>query len=385
MTPTEVMAPKTVLFFSFGYPPHDGGISRLCAELVMGLQRRGVGIRVLSQNRDGAGSCIPPARVERVTMRRPWRELAAFRELRRTGPNAAVICGIWYPEGLLATLAGVRSVVILAHGLELRPTRQRWRRGPWRRLMQLVLRRARLVVANSKYTAELVRRSADGTRVTALPLGVDHHRFCPGDRHSARRRFGVAEDKDVIVSVSRIHWYKGHRLVLRALAATPDVTRDRLLYLVAGQGPDLEPLQQEADALGLNGAVRFLGYVPEEDLSALYCSADLFVLCTREDHDHSEVEGFGLAFLEAQACGVPVVGTRTGGIPDAIEEGRGGWLIEQDDVEALTAILCRLVNSPGNFRLMGLIARQRVESECTWDHYVDSFVERLGIQGVSIC
>ena len=114
----------------------------------------------------------------------------------------------------------------------------------------------------------------------------------------------------------------------------------------------------------------------------LYRSANLFVLGTREDPDQPDVEGFGLALLEAQACGIPVVGTRTGGILDAVAEGHGGWLIDQDDVGALAAILARLVDDPEEFRQMGRAARQRVERECTWGHYMDRLIETLEIKGV---
>jgi phosphatidylinositol alpha-1,6-mannosyltransferase len=379
--PREV---ASVLFFSFDYPPLDGGISRLSAELVTGLQREGVEIRVLSQYRNEMRSCMPPAPEDRVTMRRPLRELAALWKLRHWCYGKVVICGVWYPEGLLATLAGVRPIVILAHGFELWPRPQLWRRGAWRWLMQRVLGRSRIVVANSRYTADLVRTRAPGANVAAVPLGVDHRRFCPGDRQAARRRLGVPGDKRVIVTVSRIESYKGHSLVFRALAAMPEDIRANLIYLIAGQGRDMEPLAQAADTLGLADVVRWLGYVPEVDLPDLYRSADLFLLCTRENRGQAEVEGFGLAFLEAQACGIPVVGTRTGGIPDAVQEGRGGWLIEQDDAGALAAILAYLVEVPAEFERMGRIARQRVEEECTWDHYIDRFIQVLRVRGVSI-
>jgi phosphatidyl-myo-inositol dimannoside synthase len=121
------------------------------------------------------------------------------------------------------------------------------------------------------------------------------------------------------------------------------------------------------------------------DLPQLYQSADLLALCTREDPNQPDVEGFGLAFLEAQACGIPVVGTRSGGIPEAIKEGQGGWLIDQDDVGALAELLGYLVEAPGEFERMGRIARERVEKECTWDHYIDHLIRTLGQHGISTC
>lgn len=370
-------APTRIDLFSFNYPPADGGISRLCAELVCGLGRKGVEIQVLSQRERKPGSDVPDVAEERVTARRPWRELAAVRALSRRGPRRAVVCGRWYPEGLLAMLAGARPLVILAHGLELRPTREQWRRGAWRRLRRLVLGRADLVVANSRYTARLVSEAAPGARVEALLLGVDHRRFSPGDRPSARRRLAVPEDKRVVLTVSRILEHKGHRTVLRALAALPEDDRTQLVYLIAGRGRDMDALRQEAEAQGLGEVVRWLGYVAEADLPDLYRSADLFVLCTREDPGRSEVEGFGLALLEAQACGTPVVGSRTGGIPDAVLEGTGGWLVDQDDVAAIAATLARLVRRPEDFRAMGSAARRRVEDEGTWDQYADRFLASL--------
>jgi phosphatidyl-myo-inositol dimannoside synthase len=373
-----------VLLFCFNYPPHDGGVARLCAELVTGLQRKGVAVEVLSQQRDQPGSEVPDAPEQRVTMRRPRRELQALHNLRKSARGRTVICGIWYPEALLARLAGVRRIVVLAHGLELRPTRSRWRRRLWPWLLRGVMRHAALVVANSRYTAALVERGAPGAPVTALPLGVDPRRFYPGDRAAARRRLRIPDQKRVVLTVARVVAHKGHRLVLRALAALPAARRGDFVYLVAGRGRDMPALQQEVARLGLDDVVRWLGFVPETDLPDLYRSADLFALCTREQPDEPDVEGFGLAFLEAQACGTPVVGTRTGGIADAVQHGRGGWLIDQDDVQALQEILSSLADNPEDLREMGRIARQRVESECTWDHYIEQFMAELANRGIAL-
>ena len=167
-----------------------------------------------------------------------------------------------------------------------------------------------------------------------------------------------------------------------ALASLPEVMRERCLYLIAGEGSARPWLEQEAKRLQIDGIVRWLGYVPEEDLPDLYRAADLFVLCTRESRQRAEVEGFGLVFLESQACGVPVVGTRCGGIPSAIKENQSGWLIEQDDVARLAELVLRLVESPKPFIEMGLTARRYVEADCTWDHYFDQLMGILNARGI---
>lgn len=353
--------------FSFDYPPNDGGIARLCAEIA-----KGRAASVLSQQIPPGSAApeidalVPTTRVRRA---RPWRELAAYRRLRRLPPDTVCLSGIWYPEGLVATLARVRPHVILAHGAELFPPAQPWRRGVWRWLRRRVLESAGLVVANSHYTAEMVRALAPAARVVAIPLAVDHERFSPADRASARQKWGIGDHR-VVCSVSRIHAYKGYETVLKALAALAPHERAQITYLIAGKGPDMEALQRRARELGVDQQVRWLGFVPDDDLPDLYRAADLFVLATQERPGEQSVEGFGLVFLEAQACGTPVVGTRTGGIPDAVTDGDGGWLIEQDDVSALAGIFSRLVADPVAFSEMGEQARQRVEREFTWEHYL---------------
>ena len=311
------------------------------------------------------------------------RECAAFVHLRRRSDVGLVTCGSWYPEGLLALTAGVRPLVVLAHGSELLPTRSAWRRGVWSMLRRSVCEGADLVVANSEYTRRLVIRSAPRAKVAAVPLGVDHKRFTPVGRERAREKF-VLPGKLLISSVSRLRAYKGHIAVFQALAALPLRVRERFVYLVAGEGPDEQALRARAEKLGVAPSVRWLGFLREDELPDLYRASDLFVLCTRETTERQDVEGFGLVFLEAQACGTPVVGTRTGGIPDAVKEGDGGWLIAQDDVAALGGILAALADDPLPFRAAGRAARERVERECTWDHYMGRFLAALAAQGIRI-
>jgi phosphatidylinositol alpha-1,6-mannosyltransferase len=186
--------------------------------------------------------------------------------------------------------------------------------------------------------------------------------------------------------VSRIHAFKGHDVVLRALADLPEHERAQFIYLVAGTGtgPHLPALKEQARILGIDQQVRWLGFVPEADLPDLYRASDVFVLMTREQQDQRSVEGFGLVFLEAQACGTPAIGSRTGGIPDAIDDGNGGWLIEQDDVRSLSALLRQLINDPESFKTMGDLARQRVEREFTWGHYLQRFKETLSTASIEM-
>jgi phosphatidyl-myo-inositol dimannoside synthase len=356
------------VLFSFEYP-QLGGISRMMVEIARGFRHDGGSLQVLTQ--EGAPSNPQDGVTEnKVSAVRPRREWQALRRLRRLSPNAGVLSAIWYPEGLLTWLSGRRPHVVMAHGLELMPSMQAWRRIPWRWLLKRVLTSADLVVANSHYTAGLVRSVAPAARVECILLGVDAKRFCPAENRAAvKDELGLA-GKTVLCSVARLAAYKGIDVALRALALLDEDERNALVYVVVGKGTELPVLQKLAQELGVASLVRWCGFVADHDLPRYYQAADVFVLCTRQSEERQSVEGFGLVFLEAQACGTPVVGTRTGGIPDAIREGEGGWLIPQDDVAALTSIFRRLRQNPENFRREGERARRRVLREATWEHYI---------------
>jgi phosphatidylinositol alpha-1,6-mannosyltransferase len=359
--------------FAFEYPPCGGGISRLCGEIARLYDAQGVTPTIVTQKFAHLSSGAPVPSV-RVDGRRPIREWKAFRTLRALKSTAPVLCGIWYPEGLIAALAGKRPLVILAHGAELMPSLHAHRRGFWTRLQRWVLERADLVIANSRFTAELVTSEAPRARVVAIPLGVDEQRFRPGGGADLRARLNL-EGKRVVTTVARLYAYKGHETVFRAIGELSADEREKLVYLVAGTGPYEAELRSMAAELRVDDCVRWLGFVAEEQLPELYAATDLFALCTRDSVDDRGVEGFGLAFLEAQSCGVPVVGTATGGIRDAVRDGEGGWLIGQDDFKTLSGLLRKLVNEIALFQLEGERARSRVERECTWEHYGNKLIE----------
>jgi phosphatidylinositol alpha-1,6-mannosyltransferase len=370
-----------LLLFAFEYPPVSGGIARLCAEIGSGLARNQVNGRVLTQD------CpLPVHRAGlpevRVNSKRPVREWRAFQWLRKQGRKTAIVCGVWYPEGLIAYLAGIRPLVILVHGAELLPTVDRWRRPLWKVLQRRVLESASLVIANSEYTNQLVSTVAPNARVETIPLAVDPQRFAPTDRDAAREKYRVT-GKRVLCTVARMYPYKGHDVVLRAIASLAADQRERLVYMIVGKGPHEPELRNLAAELGVESNVRWLGFVAEDYLPEVYSASDLFVLCTRAAPEERSVEGFGLVFLEAQSCGTPVVGTRTGGIPAAIQDGEGGWLIEQDDQEALADIIRALVHSPELFRAAGAQARQRILRKHTWAQYMQRFSSALQRAGIS--
>jgi phosphatidylinositol alpha-1,6-mannosyltransferase len=258
----------------------------------------------------------------------------------------------------LRRLAGIPYVLYL-HGGEMAPY-MRWRvvRGVAGR----VVAEADVVVMNSAYTRE--RFAAMGMthpRVEVAPPGVDTGRFRPDrDGASVRRRYGL-DGSRVLLTVGRLVERKGHDTVIRALGRVGRVAGP-VRYLIAGTGPEESRLRRLAGDLGCADHVIFAGRVPDEDLPDFYAACDVFVMPSRELAERDGVEGFGIVFLEAGACGKPVVGGRSGGIGDAVLDGTTGVLVDPLDEDALVSALTRLLLDPGEAARLGTAGRRYAAS-----------------------
>jgi len=179
------------------------------------------------------------------------------------------------------------------------------------------------IIGVSDHTREQLRDlyRFDADDLTTVPPGIDADRFQPTDEvHPA-----IDTDRESILVLSRLDPRKGIDKAIRAFA---QLEREDAELLIAGTGRLEESLRELAAALGVSDGVRFLGFVPDEELPELYSSVDLFVL-------PSEYEGFGIVFMEAMACETPVVGTEVGGIPTAVDAGETGYLVPKDGISEL--------------------------------------------------
>lgn len=184
-----------------------------------------------------------------------------------------------------------------------RPLRRRLNAAARRRLEREMLAAAEDVITLSEFMRDELRRVyAIDADVTVVPGGVDADRYSPSAGRSRRLTGG----DPAFLTVRRLAERMGLDLLLSAFASVIERRPEARLY-VAGDGPLRDRLERTAIDLGVDDEVTFLGYVPDSELPAVYASSDLFVLPT------AELEGFGLATLEALASGTPVVGTPVGG------------------------------------------------------------------------
>jgi len=355
---------RTLLILSYDFPPSTGGIARLCSEIAQGMVDYYNKVVVLTVGEESASSKVT-YEIVRFAGIRPWIDLKIIKYLRKleNKDNIDLICGLWYPDGLLAILGGFSKCTVLAHGAELRPGNSWFRKIIWLPVLgKWVLGRVNNVVSNSAYTAKLALALNNTAKVQALPLAVDHNRFFPN-----KKRQG--DDKFVIITVARILKFKGHDTILNALELLPSNFQEKIIWRIAGTGPYAKQFECHVANSTFLGKIEFHGFVSDSELPRFYNQADLFVLVTEETESSNQVEGFGMVFLEAQASGVPVIGSRTGGIPDAIKEGNGGYLVRQKDPNALSECIFEFINSPEKCLKQSNLARERVIHDATFNSY----------------
>jgi phosphatidyl-myo-inositol dimannoside synthase len=273
------------------------------------------------------------------------------------------------PEGLAAgivsRLTGV-PYVVYTHGEELTVTAAdpAYRHHFGR--LRAVYDGAAAVIANSDFTRdELIRFGVGRDRIVRISPGVDPSIFRPVPKDpDLVRRYGL-DGKTVLLSVGRLQRRKGHDFVLQALpevlAAYPD-----LVYVIVSDGEERTYLESLARELRIDDSVRFVGEVGFDALPRWYNTCDVFVMANRR-MANGDVEGFGIAFLEAGACAKPVIAGESGGTADAVKHGETGLRIDASDPKNIRDVILKLVGDPVLARRLGENARRNVEMEHGWD------------------
>lgn len=376
----------SLIFLADDFPPAIGGIQTYAAELARAVAEAGEEVCVVARAQPDSApvDAALPCRVLRVNTDGGY--LAAALSLAAGAQRAAaelssplrcLVCTKWSPEGPAAIWAARglgRPFVLLGHGGEFSHVRGQLIK--WL-VQRIVLRRAALCLANSSYTADLFRRARVNQRRVAVIHGGVHperYRAQPQAIERLRARLGLA-GRPVILTVARLVPRKGHAHVLRAL---PQVLRavPEAAYLVVGDGPLAGELQQLSRQLGISESVIFAGSVPDDAIAACYGCCDVFTMPSVPVPGEL-AEGLGLTFLEAAAAGKPSVGTRFGGIPDAIVDGETGLLVEPGDDTALAQALVRLLVDRDEAQRMGQAGRERVEAQFTWGHVAQRFLQQV--------
>jgi phosphatidyl-myo-inositol dimannoside synthase len=357
--------PRTLLITN-DFPPRVGGIQRMLGSLVHALPPDA--ISVMAPDWEGAephdGSV--PYRIFREPRAFMW-PTAVFRErvlhtIEETKAEV-VVFGAASPLALLgpSVAAAGTPYVVIAHGVEywlsLLPGSHA--------LMRRATSRAARVTACSTFVARTVRTAVPpNVPVSVLPPGADVERFNPSlPTDDVRLRHGIG-GRPLVVCVSRLVMRKGQDVLIRSMAGVQRRVPDAAL-LIVGSGPYEHSLRRLAERAPRD-SVFFAGEVSEADLPRYYAVGDVFAMPCRNRLAGLEVEGWGAVFVEAAACGKPVVAGDSGGAREALVDGETGLLVEGSDVGAVTGAIGDLLADPALARRMGAAGRTRVERELSW-------------------
>ena len=252
-----------------------------------------------------------------------------------------------------------------------------------RQMVLSSLKGADLIFVNSRYTGHNVRKlKIRSEKISILNPGVNIRQFHPDvDVSDLIQRYNLA-DKKILLTVSRLVPKKNHVAVLRAL---PDVLTKvpNAMYLVIGNGPERNNLQLLCGKLDLSDHIIFLPHTTGQDLVKLYNICDLYIMVSKTAQTEKltgppiDVESFGISFVEAGACGKPVIGGSSGGIADAVVDGETGLLVDPEDEEAIAEVIIRLLTDEVLARRLGDNGRRRVVEQFSWEKVASRFDDKL--------
>ncbi len=267
-----------------------------------------------------------------------------------------LVAGGWLASA--CRLLGLRTVIYV-HGEEISTVDGY---DPDRHRRRACLHNADAVVTVSRFTQDMLvgMMGVLPAKITLIPNGVDLTRFAPRPRREdLMARYQLAGHR-VLLTVGRLSARKGMDRVIDSL---PALLRDMpdLIYLLVGDGSIRADLQARAEALGVRHAVVFAGAVSGGELADHYALADVFIMANRTMPD-GDTEGFGIVFLEANACGIPVIAGSAGGSVDAVTDGVNGLLVDGANPHSIVAGVTRLFADSdlrARLRTQGLAAAAR--------------------------
>ena len=323
--------------------------------------KRNFGVEVI---RDKSKVLLPTFRVGRDV-----RSIVSERNIE------GVFFGAAAPLALLAQgvrKAGAQKIVALTHGHEV------W----WAKLwpFKIALRRIASGVDYLTYLGQFTRdeigaalKESDRAKLVHIAPGIDTDHFAP--QHSAselRASLGLSQKK-VIVSVGRLVHRKGQDILIDALPAIARAIPDVHLLFV-GEGPYRAELDKRIKRLGVSDRVTFIGRVQYAELPNYLCVGDIFAMPSRSRLGGLEVEGLGIVYLEASACGLAVIGGTSGGAPDAVLQGQTGFSVDGTSSSEIAAAAINLLSDPNLAKHLGENGRNWIVDQWRWEIWATKFI-----------
>jgi len=380
----ELAVSDKTLFVTNDFGPRAGGIETFIIGLIERLPKSSIIVYTSAQDdsdaydadwlsnfgveviRDKSKILLPTPRVNREVAR-----IVRERSIKTIAFGAAAPLG-WMSSTLRR--AGAQRIVALTHGHEV------W----WAKVFpfNLIMRRIGSTTDSLTYLGEFTRSAISKALTTQsaaamqkIAPGIDIEHFRAVDATALRQSLGLT-NKKVIVSVGRLVHRKGQDFLIESMPQILKQVPDAHLLLV-GQGPYREHLEKLVNKHSLRNSVSFIGRIQYKDLPGYICMGDIFAMPSRSRFAGLEVEGLGIVYLEASACGLPVIAGASGGAPDAVIEGVTGFVVDGTKTEQIAKRAIQLLLDEKLRISMGSAGRAWIEKEWRWQIWVGKFSELL--------
>ncbi len=374
-------ATEKILCITNDFGPRAGGIETFIIGLIERLPQGSVIVYTSSQAESPAFDAgwrenfgVEVIRDKAKILLPTWRVSRNVRRVIAQRDITSVFFGAAAPLGLLARgarRAGAKNIVALTHGHEV------W----WSKLWPFswAIKRIGKSVDSLTYLGDYTRRaiskalkSESHSKLVHLAPGIDTDHFSPAKKSPRIRRELGLEDKKVIVSVGRLVHRKGQDFLIDALPIIEQNIPNVHLLLV-GEGPYRSELEKRANSLGVRERITFIGRVQYAELPEYICAGDIFAMPSRSRLAGLEVEGLGIVYLEASACGLPVIGGVSGGAPDAVIEGETGFSVDGKSAPAIAQAAIQLLENPDFAAKLGAQGRDWIVSKWRWEIWSEAF------------
>ena len=375
---------KKILFVTNDFGPRAGGIESFIMGLIEHSTHSSITVYTSSQGdtreydalwqadfgvkviRDRAKILLPTPRVSNAISR-------VIKELE----IEVVAFGAAAPLAFMSAAfrrAGVKRVIALTHGHEVW-----WSKVfPFTLIMRRIGSTTDVLTYLGDFTRNAISRSltsgAASTMVRIAP-GIDTEHFSPVDSTQLKDSLGLS-GKKIIVSVGRLVHRKGQDKLIESMSAIVQEIPNAHLLLV-GEGPYRTHLTKLVRKHHLEDYVTFIGRIQYAQLPSYICVGDIFAMPSRSRFAGLEVEGLGIVYLEASACGLPVIAGASGGAPDAVISGQTGVVVDGLDCAAIAVAAIQMLDNPIESKKMGLEGRRWVEDKWRWQIWADEFAKLL--------
>jgi phosphatidylinositol alpha-1,6-mannosyltransferase len=264
---------------------------------------------------------------------------------------------------------GASNIVALSHGHEVW-----WAKIPiLKQMLQKIIKDVDKLGYLGTFTKnQISKATTEVNKLVQIAPGIDTNYFQPKTANPSLIAKYQLESRRVIVCVARLVHRKGQDQLIKAL---PDILEKfpEAILLIVGQGPIEQMLRNSARQLGVTHKVIFTGRVPHADLSDYISLGEVFAMPVRSRFYGFEVEGLGIAYLEASACGLPVVVGNSGGAVDAVIDQVTGLLVDGKNINEISGAICRLLAEPAKAQAMGQAGRGWVISDWQLSSWSEKF------------